>query len=205
MMERNVRRKPSQSRSKATVEVIVEGAARVFVERGFDSATTNHIAKAAGVSVGSLYQYFPNKEALAAELIDRHLAELLRLLTEKLAEVATLPVVAALPAMVRAMFDAHSHEPQLHRVLMEAGSRVGMDRRKREVLRQFHALARLYLESHRDELKVRNLDLGAYLLVFAIENIMREIQAAPPPWPLDDVVAHVAAMCVAYLDSDVVG
>ena len=178
------------------------GAARVFVARGFAGATTNHIAKAAGVSVGSLYQYFPNKESLAAELIERHLARLLRLLTEKLAEVATLPVAEALPVMVRAMFDVHGHDPELHRVLIEAGSRVGMDQRKRAFLSQFQSLTRLYLASHRDEIAVDNLDLAAYLLVFAIENIMREVEASPPPFAVDEVVAHVSAMCVAYLNSD---
>lgn len=70
-----LRKPPRQVRSQVTVEAIVEASARVFVEEGFESATTNRIAEVAGVSVGSLYQYFPNKESLVRALLIRHLAE----------------------------------------------------------------------------------------------------------------------------------
>src|SRR5262245_41962369 len=66
-------RKPAtQARSRATVEALVEATARILVREGFDKASTNRIAEAAGVSVGSLYQYFPGKEALVAAVIVRH-------------------------------------------------------------------------------------------------------------------------------------
>jgi len=65
------RKSPAQTRSKRTVEWILEGAARVFRAEGF-AATTNRIAQAAGVSVGSLYEYFPNKQALLVALAERH-------------------------------------------------------------------------------------------------------------------------------------
>lgn len=68
------RRRPSQQRSRETVEWIVEAAARVFEREGLD-ATTNRIAEEAGVSIGSLYQYFPDKHALLDELAIRHLEE----------------------------------------------------------------------------------------------------------------------------------
>ena len=55
------RRRPRQARSRATVDAIVEGAARVLVREGYDAASTNRVAKEAGVSIGSLYQYFDSK------------------------------------------------------------------------------------------------------------------------------------------------
>ena len=55
------RKRPRQERAKATVETILEASARILVKRGFDGFTTNEVATAAGVSIGSLYQYFPNK------------------------------------------------------------------------------------------------------------------------------------------------
>ncbi|MFT7580430.1 MAG: AcrR family transcriptional regulator [Myxococcota bacterium] len=194
------RKKPRQERSKATVEAIVEAAARIFITDGFDGATTNSIARTAGVSVGSLYQYFPNKEALAGELIDRHLAELLGILVAELNQVANSPVAEAVPALVRAMFEAHHRAPELHTVLIEAGSRVGMDARKRQVLERFHQLLRVYLEAHRDEIVLGDLDRGSYVLVYAVESLMREVTVAPPPFPLDDVVDSIATMCLAFLN-----
>jgi len=65
------RKTPSQSRSIETVSVILEAATRILEERGLSGYTTNAVAERAGVSIGSLYQYFPNKDALTVALIDR--------------------------------------------------------------------------------------------------------------------------------------
>jgi len=66
------RKAPRQSRSQATVTAILDATARILLERGYAAASTNAVAELAGVSVGSLYQYFPNKEALIAALQARH-------------------------------------------------------------------------------------------------------------------------------------
>jgi AcrR family transcriptional regulator len=76
------RKSPRQRRSQATVEVIVEGAARILEAEGPDGFNTIAIACAAGVSVGSLYQYFPGKQALIAELSRRNAEEVLAGLAE---------------------------------------------------------------------------------------------------------------------------
>jgi AcrR family transcriptional regulator len=60
------RKSAAQERSRATVDALVEATARILVKEGFDKASTNRIAAVAGVSIGSLYQYFPSKEALVA-------------------------------------------------------------------------------------------------------------------------------------------
>jgi AcrR family transcriptional regulator len=69
------RKRPRQRRSNRTVERILAAAARIFDERGYRSTTTNHVADEAGVSIGSLYQYFPNKDALLVALAEQHLVE----------------------------------------------------------------------------------------------------------------------------------
>src|SRR5690242_13183136 len=67
------RRRPVQARSMATVDALLSAVAQILVAGGYEGATTNHIARRAGVSVGSLYQYFPDKKALMNELLARHL------------------------------------------------------------------------------------------------------------------------------------
>jgi AcrR family transcriptional regulator len=67
------RKSPSQERSRRTVEKILDAAARIFHEQGYAGATTNDVADEAEVSVGSLYQYFPNKDALLVALTRRHI------------------------------------------------------------------------------------------------------------------------------------
>ena len=71
----NPRKSASQQRSRLTVDALLEATARVLMKEGYDRTSTNKIAAVAGVSIGSLYQYFPSKEALVAAVIDRHAAE----------------------------------------------------------------------------------------------------------------------------------
>jgi AcrR family transcriptional regulator len=70
-MSLNQRKQPLQARSQATIEAIVEAAAQLISARGLDGFNTNAVAERAGVSIGSLYQYFPNKDAIMAALIRR--------------------------------------------------------------------------------------------------------------------------------------
>src|SRR3569833_4450963 len=86
------RKDASQERSRATVAALVEATARILVREGFDKASTNRIAEVAGVSVGSLYQYFTSKEALVAAVIDRHNEEIMGIVRATLTEVADLPI-----------------------------------------------------------------------------------------------------------------
>ena len=69
------RKQAAQARSRATVDALIEATARILVKEGFDKASTNRIAAKAGVSVGSLYQYFPSKEALVVAVMERHSSE----------------------------------------------------------------------------------------------------------------------------------
>ena len=80
------RKAPSQPRSAHTVEAILEGAAHILERHGLDAYTTNAIAARAGVSIGSLYQYFPTKDAVTVALIERERTELVRDALQALAQ-----------------------------------------------------------------------------------------------------------------------
>jgi len=114
------RKLPKQARSEATVEAVVEAAAQVFELHGYAAGTTNRIAERAGVSIGSLYQYFPNKDAILVALVRRHLAESTAVLEshlERLERGASFDEL--LPDVVEAMVAMHALAPGLHRVLFE--------------------------------------------------------------------------------------
>src|SRR6185437_1910622 len=95
-MPRKLRTTPrklaSQERSRQTVNSILEATTRVLIKDGYDRASTNKIAAVAGVSVGSLYQYFPSKEALVAAVSERHSQEVLELMRTTLVKVSSLPL-----------------------------------------------------------------------------------------------------------------
>ena len=71
------RKMPSQERSRETVAAIYQAAAQVFSLYGYADATTDHIAERAGVSIGTLYQYFPGKEAILIGLWEKHINEIM--------------------------------------------------------------------------------------------------------------------------------
>src|SRR5690349_4930052 len=154
-----------QARSRATVDALVQATARILVKEGFDKASTNRIAQVAGVSVGSLYQYFPSKEALVAAVIERHQQALMQTVREEWADLVAQPVERAVRRLVAVAVRAHGVDPALHRVLAEQVPRVGKLGEVESFSRENYALFRAYLENHRDELRVGDVELASFVCV----------------------------------------
>jgi AcrR family transcriptional regulator len=167
----NPRKNASQQRSRATVDALVEATARILVREGFDKASTNRIAEVAGVSVGSLYQYFPNKEALVAAVIDSHQQKIMQTVRGELADTLSLPLEQAVRRLVAAAVKAHRVDPRLHRVLAEQIPRVGKLENVETFSKENFALFRNYLDAHRDELGVDDLELASFICVTTIEAL----------------------------------
>jgi AcrR family transcriptional regulator len=114
------RKRPLQRRSRETVEAILDAAARVFEDRGYAAGTTNRIADRAGVSIGSLYEYFPNKDAIIVALAERELEREREVLLAVLSGAPSgEPIAALLGRLVEAVVDLHAARPGLHRILFE--------------------------------------------------------------------------------------
>jgi AcrR family transcriptional regulator len=194
------RKKPRQQRSQETVDCILDATARVLCTTGYDRASTNRIALAAGVSVGSLYQYFPSKEALVAALVERHTTEMTSLLKEKLAEVASVPLDAAVHTIIQSMFDAHAVDPKLHKVLIEQVPRIGKLEQVVGVEREVEALVTLLLESRRKELRRANLGAVAFVLCRVVEAVTHAAVLAELDEPRrSEVAAELTDMVLRYL------
>ena len=118
------RKSPSQERSRRTVERILDAAARIFHEQGYVAATTNDIADEADVSIGSLYQYFPNKDALLVTLTERHLASTTAGLIERLGDLGTeTGFEAIITSVVEFLVDQHELD-DLHLLIMHEAPRT---------------------------------------------------------------------------------
>jgi AcrR family transcriptional regulator len=167
----NPRKEASQERSRATVDALVAATARILVREGFDKASTNRIAEVAGVSVGSLYQYFPGKEALVAAVIERHQREIIQVVRDELAEVANQPIEHGVRTLVAAAVKAHRVDPKLHRVLAEQIPRVGKLEKVETFNRGNYALFKAYLDRHRREIRAADLGLAAFVCVTSIEAL----------------------------------
>lgn len=182
------RKNASQERSRATVDALIEATARILVREGFDKASTNRIADVAGVSVGSLYQYFPSKESLVAAVIDRHRQAIMQTVRGELADAMSQPVEQAVRTLVAVAVKAHRVDPRLHRVLAEQIPRVGKLESVETFDRENFVLFRNYLEAHRDKLSVDDLELASFVCVTSIEALTHNAVLHHPKTLSDDAV-----------------
>lgn len=182
---------------------LVDATARILVREGFDKASTNRIAEVAGVSVGSLYQYFPNKEALVAAVIARHNLEIMKIVRGELAEAMNEPVESAMPKMVAVAVKAHRVDPKLHRVLAEQIPRVGKLENVETFNRENFVLFRSYLENHSDEIGVDDLELASFVCVTSIEalahNAVLNHSKSLSDEAMESLIGEGARLVIGYL------
>ena len=197
------RKAASQERSRATVAALVEATARILVEEGFDKASTNRIAEVAGVSVGSLYQYFPSKEALVLAVIERHNRAVLQLVRGTLEKLDTLPVEAAVRSLVAVAVEAHRIDPELHCVLAEQIPRTGRLENVEAATREAHELFRNYLETRKNELGIPDVKLAAFVCATSIEalahNAVLHHAAMSSEAAVEALIDEASRLIVGYL------
>ncbi|MGH9600004.1 MAG: TetR/AcrR family transcriptional regulator [Terracidiphilus sp.] len=155
------RKSPAQERAVATVEAILEAAAYILVRDGWQKFTTNRVAERAGVNISSLYQYFPNKEAIVAELQRRHIEKGQRAYPDMVPQLRAQPNLrAALKMLVEGAIAEHRIQPQLHQVFAEelprAARRVHGERDK-------ELMARLAMILEPYAFRVPDLDIALFL------------------------------------------
>lgn len=141
------RKRPAQQRSKAMVDAIVEAAARILESAGLDALTTNAVAMRAGVSIGSLYQYYPGRESILAELLRREREHLLHAITH-LSSNPGASLEDDLHSLVRIAVAHQLHRPRLASVLEYAEMILPMHSETTELARSVEALVAGLLKRH---------------------------------------------------------
>ena len=194
------RKAPQQERSRETVETILTAAARIFVREGYARATTNRIAEAAGISVGSLYQYFPGKDALAVALLRRHRARILESVARHLADVDDESLEVRVRELIRGLLEAEGLDPGLHSVLIENVLRTSARAEMQGFEDMLERVIVDRLRAARDDVKVPDLELAAFLLVRATMSITHGAVVDRPELAKDPrLVAEMTRMIVGYL------
>ncbi len=199
------RKLPKQDRSQVTVLAIVKAAAHVLVKHGYDHATTGLIAEAAGVSIGSLYQYFPNKEAVFSELLQRELAALEQATLAAVEAVAGTGLRATVVAAIGALVATKAKNPKLHRVLKTELGRLDGVRVVRATTRRYLELTCAMLAAYHDELPLPDPARAAFLVVNAVEGVVSAALLESPatladPRFLADLTSMVLAMLRALAE-----
>ncbi len=114
------RREPKQRRSQQTVEAVLEAVQRVLKRHGAEAITTNRIAEAAGVSIGSLYQYFPDKQAIFTALYDRHVDEVRHVIQRTMADCTSASLEDFTRELVERLAIVHTENADLHEIVSAA-------------------------------------------------------------------------------------
>jgi len=114
------RREPKQQRSRQTVEAVLEGVQLVLKRHGAGAITTNRVAEAAGVSIGSLYQYFPDKQAIFMALHDRHVDRVRHLIERTMTYCTSAPLEDFTRELMEGLANLHSEDAELHEIVSVA-------------------------------------------------------------------------------------
>ena len=194
-------RKAKQARSKATVAAIVEAAARILAEEGLAKLTTNAVAERAGVSIGSVYEYFPNKRAIIDQVLDKHLSRGEQIVREQRSNlVPPRSPDEIVRLLVSSSVDLHQDDPRLHRVL---SSEIPLDPEQHarvDALRN----AIIITVGHFLKNQVHNPELKATMLVDACDALTHRwlVDEVGVPVPPEVMANELEAMLSAYLNVD---
>jgi AcrR family transcriptional regulator len=159
------RRVARQSRSRETTDAIVEAAAQVFAEVGLERATTTRIAEVAGVSVGSLYQYFPDKRSLITAIYERESRRLEDGFIALVEERGIDDVAPVVRAFVETMLETFEKNASLYAVLIDEVPRVEGLESSRVIDHAVARRLRLLLELGRHRIAPKDLEFASLLLV----------------------------------------
>jgi AcrR family transcriptional regulator len=190
------RRRGKQERARATQAFVLEAAAQVLQREGYARATTNRIAEIAGVSVGTIYQYFGDKDEIFDALIRREvdgLQSVLRATTPNPGEA----LAAALRGLLEALVRAQPKAPALFRSLEQVPNAL-FRRRVAAARGSVVEWVREFLAIHRRELRVPDLDTAAFLVVAAAEGVAMN---ASPEFYSERGAEELTTLFARYLTS----
>jgi len=196
-----MRRSPTQERAAVTFDAILQAAAELFCDLGYDRASTNRIADRAGVSIGSLYQYFANKEAILAALLIEHQRAVHKVVEEALVilDDPDIPLRQGLEELFNRLVGFHTADPELTRVLSAEVPQLGHGSSEPDEIDHYTGRT-LKMLRRRPEIVVENLEISAMLLVTTVEALTRWLaHGAPAGVDTTGYIREAVEMLVGYL------
>jgi AcrR family transcriptional regulator len=193
------RKRPRQARSRVLFDALIEATRRLLGSDGLEAVTTARVAELAGVSIGSLYQYFPSREALIAAVIDRSLEADMAVLVPIIEELRNAPFDEALRGLIDMIVQRYRDETPLYREMVAALAAVDREAHVRRALEGYDHVVVYVLEPHRARL-VANFEQRVWIMRTALISCVREAAAVlPEALERPEFAAQLEAMCRALL------
>lgn len=195
----NPRKKPQQRRSRVTIDSIFEAAVQVLIANGLEEITTIQIAERAGVSVGSLYQYFPNKNALLAAIVKRHVGAVVDATIAACESAHGKSIGEMCATMMGAFVDAKTRRPEVSRALYLPSAAVNAETILKEESGRCARAVQVMLESARDAKFAEPEVVSRMLIRSIVEPTRAVIEAGGNRGTFEMLKRHLTALCVGYL------
>jgi AcrR family transcriptional regulator len=194
------RNSPQQSRSRATVGMILDAAIRILDQEGGDAATTSRIAEVAGVSVGTLYQYFRNRDQILQALQQREFERASVMMQRVLANPERAQDREVARAVVEELFSIYRAAPGLHRVLALEGLRVTPTEQVLAFDRQIVAAIKVFLALARTRIRRQHLDAAAFVVYQSVRaSMLAYLLEAPAGVSEAVLIEELTDLILSYL------
>lgn len=178
------RKLPRQERSRATYEAMLEACARLLREEGYEALTTTGVAERAGVGIGTLYEFFPNRESIVAALIEQRIARLVADAAARLdASLAIPSLEEAADFLIRGLIGLLLSDRELYRVVLLEVPFSGRLPAMQHAIAELFALARAGGERAVDRVSLPHLDADTWLIARMLYQAILEIAFAEPGAP----------------------
>jgi AcrR family transcriptional regulator len=188
-----------QERAAVTVDAIVTAVERVLEQRGPSGLSTNRVAEVAGVSIGTLYQYFPNKEALVGALHQRYLDQTVNQCRAVLASAGAIPIAQIPDLIAAALLAAKRVQRPIHRQLMELRSAAAFHEHHAATLDRVADELAGFLAS-RPDASFPDPKTSAYVLVRAVHGVTEGVVHFPGDRDAERIAAEAARMVADYVN-----
>lgn len=196
-----MRKQPRQARSREMVQRIVTAARTVLIEEGYDRFATNRVAAKAGISPGSLYQYFPDKQAILEVVIDQYWEQLAEQIELSLSQRVDEFSPASAREVINALLTALESDPALLQVLLEELPRSRVLDQYRTMQRRIRDLAASLMLLHGQVTDRATAQTKAWVTVVVIENLAIHWVLDRTSVSRDQLLDEAVALVVSYLDS----
>lgn len=195
------RKQPQQARAQQTVNAILEATVQVLDREGLDAATTTRIAEVAGVSIGSLYQYFSHRDAILNALQDREFERTLLFMQRVLAEANLREAPRkTVDAVLRGLAELYERSPGLHRVLAIDGLRVAKAERVHAFDLRVIDVIRHFLSVMDAPIARRNVEAAAFVVYQSVRaTMLAYLLERPPGLNAERLITELTELIIGYL------
>lgn len=196
-------RKPQQQRSKATVDAIIEAAFICAAERGLSATTTRHIADVAGISVGSLYEYFGNKEAIFDAASQRFVAEVVEMIEPLVPTLARLSIHETVYTLLMAFSDFLRKNDERYLKCARHALQLDFKDYLEPITQILMQLVMQHVMHNPQSMRLRNISTMSYIFINGgIFAVVRHLSDRNPPMSFEELSHGLADMVGHYVDQE---